>query len=212
MHYQPVHRKALALSYMLVLVKYYSLRKMTERGNYFIKTWSRSLLYPGLSFCLRYKKYELDVGLGEWKPTFFLLLQKFEKLDRERGEGVRQHALNMMWWTAACSGEGYGLLCRTVTKILVFVKNSSPKIWKKNPSVMPPSVFQRVGSQWLNWAGHWQANWWEKKGEEKEGRERARKGQQPRKEKAAFIKDCSDSREVPLRLFYENCEGKGLEK
>lgn len=131
MHYQPVHRKALALSYMLVLVKYYSLRKMTERGNYFIKTWSRSLLYPGLSFCLRYKKYELDVGLGEWKPTFFLLLQKLEKLDRERGEGVRQHALNMMWWTAARSGEGYGLLCRTVTKILVFVKNRSPKIQKK---------------------------------------------------------------------------------
>lgn len=98
----------------------------------------------------------------------------------------------------------------------------SPRYWSlsrtaaprsgKSPSVMPPSVFQRVGSQWLNWAGHWQANWWEKKGEEKEGRERAGKGQQPRKEKAAFIKDCSDSREVPLRLFYENCEGKGLEK
>lgn len=59
---------------------------MTERGNYFIRTWSRSLLYPGLSFSLWYKKYELDTGFGELKVSFFLFLQKLEKLDREIGE------------------------------------------------------------------------------------------------------------------------------
>lgn len=75
---------------------------------------------------------------------FFLFLQKLEKLDWERGERVKQYALNMM---CCLFRGGVWLALQDCHQDIDLCQEEHPQDLEKYPSVMTPFIFQRVGSQ-----------------------------------------------------------------
>lgn len=120
---------------------------MTERGNYFIKTWNRSLLFPSLSFSLRHRNMSLMLALQN-KRLFFPI----ESLELKMREAREWYSTLLICCDTLLSVLMKILIWGAFTQLLFFVRGATA-VLERSISITAPLLLRRRRPLWLCSAG-----------------------------------------------------------